>query len=223
MLTPLRRAPFRRESRVRPAIPRYSHGIRGDLPAPTMAGDGTPKNAPDPSILPALTRQAAICGWYRYFWKPAKTRPISSGRPSSARASAIESWYLRRNKGFRPAPCSVSRFRLRPRPRASPPLAARDRSSRLSLRLRSWRCHPLGDLIDLVDIADPIDNGVNKVNAVPPVLSAWSPCTPGSRSSPRTGPWPSSGGASACRTRGTPAPGACPFPWPRCVWRSDAR
>jgi hypothetical protein len=43
--------------------------------------------------------QAAACSWYRYFWKPAKTRPMSSALPRSATASAMELWYFSRSKG----------------------------------------------------------------------------------------------------------------------------
>ena len=79
--------------------------------------------------------------------------------------------------------------------------------------------HPW-DLTDPIDLTDLI---VNTVNPVPLVPSAWSPCIPGNRSTPRTVPFPTSAAASACRTSGTPAPSPCPFPWPRCVWRSAAR
>src|ERR1035441_5350523 len=44
-----------------------------------------------------LRRQAP--GWYRYFWKPAKMYPISSGLPRSATASAMALWYFSFSKG----------------------------------------------------------------------------------------------------------------------------
>lgn len=43
-------------------------------------------------------RYAATCS-YRYLWNPLKTLPMSSGRPRSATASAMLSWYWRRRSG----------------------------------------------------------------------------------------------------------------------------
>jgi len=41
------------------------------------------------AAIAATYCQAKAWGWYRYFWKPAKTRPISSACPKSAKASAV--------------------------------------------------------------------------------------------------------------------------------------
>ena len=45
------------------------------------------------SHLVAETEQEEIAFEYKYRWNPLNTFPISSGRPRSATASGIESWY----------------------------------------------------------------------------------------------------------------------------------
>lgn len=47
----------------------------------------------------ASLAHAADSSWYRYFWNPANTFPISSGLPRSATASAMESRYFSRSNG----------------------------------------------------------------------------------------------------------------------------